>query len=126
PGVAQPAAMDEPETRARLRFGESIANQSLGERVGDADARRAGAQNHHLLIPQSPAGSAYRGKNRSRRDRRGALNVVVEGNQLVAIAVQDRSRVRLGEVFPLQKRSEEHTSELQSRGHLVCRLLLEK
>src|SRR5207253_10487484 len=25
-----------------------------------------------------------------------------------------------------QMRSEEHTSELQSRGHLVCRLLLEK
>src|SRR5690625_6220189 len=24
------------------------------------------------------------------------------------------------------KRSEEHTSELQSRGHIVCRLLLEK
>src|SRR5690625_5326463 len=27
---------------------------------------------------------------------------------------------------PAQERSEEHTSELQSRGHLVCRLLLEK
>src|SRR5690625_6150681 len=26
----------------------------------------------------------------------------------------------------LNRRSEEHTSELQSRGHLVCRLLLEK
>src|SRR5690625_6352524 len=26
----------------------------------------------------------------------------------------------------LYNRSEEHTSELQSRGHLVCRLLLEK
>src|SRR5690625_1785971 len=26
----------------------------------------------------------------------------------------------------LAERSEEHTSELQSRGHLVCRLLLEK
>src|SRR5690625_5361033 len=26
----------------------------------------------------------------------------------------------------LLERSEEHTSELQSRGHLVCRLLLEK
>src|SRR5437870_5017427 len=25
-----------------------------------------------------------------------------------------------------RSRSEEHTSELQSRGHLVCRLLLEK
>src|SRR5690625_1658875 len=28
--------------------------------------------------------------------------------------------------WPVQARSEEHTSELQSRGHLVCRLLLEK
>src|SRR5437660_6403617 len=27
---------------------------------------------------------------------------------------------------PVRTRSEEHTSELQSRGHLVCRLLLEK
>src|SRR5439155_25426393 len=29
-------------------------------------------------------------------------------------------------VWEVRKRSEEHTSELQSRGHLVCRLLLEK
>src|SRR3989442_10326882 len=28
--------------------------------------------------------------------------------------------------LPLSFRSEEHTSELQSRPHLVCRLLLEK
>src|SRR5690625_6600346 len=37
-----------------------------------------------------------------------------------------------GQLWPASKalaravRSEEHTSELQSRGHLVCRLLLEK
>src|SRR5690625_5974157 len=45
----------------------------------------------------------------------------------------DRSRVG-GVRHPAQSRrgaaqhprSEEHTSELQSRGHLVCRLLLEK
>src|SRR5207253_7799719 len=30
------------------------------------------------------------------------------------------------EVTETGSRSEEHTSELQSRGHLVCRLLLEK
>src|SRR5690625_6187365 len=30
-----------------------------------------------------------------------------------------------GDIF-WNQRSEEHTSELQSRGHLVCRLLLEK
>src|SRR3989442_15884801 len=35
--------------------------------------------------------------------------------------------LRLGrEHSPETKRSEEHTSELQSRPHLVCRLLLEK
>src|SRR5258708_28923875 len=28
--------------------------------------------------------------------------------------------------WPLRRRSEEHTSELQSPDHLVCRLLLEK
>src|SRR5690625_5991073 len=31
----------------------------------------------------------------------------------------------LGLIPTLEKRSEEHTSELQSRGQLVCRLLLE-
>src|SRR5207253_7082096 len=29
-------------------------------------------------------------------------------------------------IADVEHRSEEHTSELQSRGHLVCRLLLEK
>src|SRR5690625_43468 len=29
-------------------------------------------------------------------------------------------------IIACENRSEEHTSELQSRGHLVCRLLLEK
>src|SRR5690625_5948276 len=32
----------------------------------------------------------------------------------------------IGESIIYLVRSEEHTSELQSRGHLVCRLLLEK
>src|SRR5437660_5018892 len=35
-------------------------------------------------------------------------------------------RVIVGERHVVAPRSEEHTSELQSRGHLVCRLLLEK
>src|SRR2546422_7670414 len=36
------------------------------------------------------------------------------------------SRARRGRTLPSTRRSEEHTSELQSRLHLVCRLLLEK
>src|SRR5690625_6335287 len=40
----------------------------------------------------------------------------------VRVVKKDRSP----EKRPSILRSEEHTSELQSRGHLVCRLLLEK
>src|SRR5947199_8916920 len=36
------------------------------------------------------------------------------------------ARVRMSGTTPVCSRSEEHTSELQSLRHLVCRLLLEK
>src|SRR5437870_11491751 len=38
----------------------------------------------------------------------------------------DVRTINVGAVVVMPFRSEEHTSELQSRGHLVCRLLLEK
>src|SRR2546422_5222817 len=38
----------------------------------------------------------------------------------------DYYRTRLTHTIEAAQRSEEHTSELQSRLHLVCRLLLEK
>src|SRR5436853_951285 len=41
-------------------------------------------------------------------------------------AIRRRSRAHDGHRGPRQQRSEEHTSELQSLRHLVCRLLLEK
>src|SRR5256884_4250401 len=46
-----------------------------------------------------------------------------------AFFIQFRARQRILSVGPglrFGERSEEHTSELQSRLHLVCRLLLEK
>src|SRR5687768_17929954 len=52
------------------------------------------------LLPISPSGAARRTPGRRRR--------------------------RSGSSRPGRSRSEEHTSELQSRLHLVCRLLLEK
>src|SRR2546422_4433049 len=45
------------------------------------------------------------------------LRVDVVGNRERAVVIADAI---------LAQRSEEHTSELQSRLHLVCRLLLEK
>src|SRR5690625_5523946 len=42
---------------------------------------------------------------------------------LVAATVQGSTETTF---YVLAVRSEEHTSELQSRGHLVCRLMLEE
>src|SRR5216684_7418754 len=45
----------------------------------------------------------------------------------IAVLLHDEHLVVLvDEVLDSLRRSEEHTSELQSRLHLVCRLLLEK
>src|SRR5690625_5732640 len=45
---------------------------------------------------------------------------------IIAIMVALLSSLRQQGADRIMVRSEEHTSELQSRGHLVCRLLLEK
>src|SRR5690625_6776238 len=53
------------------------------------------------------------------------LQLVQGGHGAVHHRLQDRARCVVG-MDVVRGRSEEHTSELQSRGHLVCRLLLEK
>src|SRR5437870_10219030 len=63
--------------------------------------------------------------------------IIIDGEDLTAASDSRRTDIRrrkIGFVFQrfnlfptlTAERSEEHTSELQSRGHLVCRLLLEK
>src|SRR2546421_10035732 len=48
------------------------------------------------------------------------------GQQANAIAARDKKVARAEAALESKTRSEEHTSELQSRSDLVCRLLLEK
>src|SRR3712207_8090957 len=69
-------------------------------------SRRPGHQGRH---PGQGARAALRGLP----GRRGATAGRVEGRELLRRP-------------PQRRRSEEHTSELQSRQYLVCRLLLEK
>src|SRR5204862_1775860 len=64
-----------------------------------------------------------------RRFQRGMLEEIVEDDFRVAVALEldDHARVLIRLIATAtRKRSEEHTSELQSRRDLVCRLLLEK
>src|SRR5439155_19827794 len=56
-------------------------------------------------------------------DRRGGLGALTRP---AAALRRDASCARQASRRSAAARSEEHTSELQSRGHLVCRLLLEK
>src|SRR2546429_7274736 len=59
-----------------------------------------------------------------------ALGLTMDLNRIPGMAEHSLPMKTLGDAFALRShvlsRSEEHTSELQSRLHLVCRLLLEK
>src|SRR5207253_11408560 len=93
-----------------------------------------------LRRPPRPTLFPYTTLFRSLGHRRGAdaeghvLGVAGAGGVVVAADAADAAgdEVGVARVLAAQEhavaaeRSEEHTSELQSRGHLVCRLLLEK
>src|SRR5437870_10788980 len=51
---------------------------------------------------------------------------VLDDNRIACLQRLEGGQRLHGFPFVVGQRSEEHTSELQSRGHLVCRLLLEK
>src|SRR5690349_23431667 len=53
----------------------------------------------------------------------GSCGMMINGRPTLACRMLTKD---LGEEISLAPRSEEHTSELQSRRDLVCRLLLEK
>src|SRR5258708_12235644 len=82
-------------------------------------------QTHHYCLffflmirrpPRStlfPYTTLFRSGEESRRSR-------------IAVLTATHGRYRYGTLGAVMNRSEEHTSELQSPDHLVCRLLLEK
>src|SRR5690625_6616192 len=88
----------------------------------------------NLCYLTSTAKSIFATLLRFRRCRASLLRKVLHATkQCVAVAVRRRCDSHYPGGFALHQphyyafsRSEEHTSELQSRGHLVCRLLLEK
>src|SRR3712207_8323621 len=81
-----------------------------------------------------PYTTLFRSDVRLAEDHRGVVHQVAGGEVVGAVedqvvVAEDVEHVRGVEprlVQPHLDRSEEHTSELQSRQYLVCRLLLEK
>src|SRR5690625_6591487 len=54
------------------------------------------------------------------------INEVMASNCVISESDNGKNTLYTLYIHRKEIRSEEHTSELQSRGHLVCRLLLEK
>src|SRR5690625_6350350 len=82
-----------------------------------------GLESHAEALDPALAASSCNQQNHNEEDPdlAAALHIM---DTLASFEDSDRP---FGEVLVLpETRSEEHTSELQSRGHLVCRLLLEK
>src|SRR3712207_7972958 len=75
-----------------------------------------------------PLAEDVESRNSADRPRRAAGAAIGKGTTLEepCIFSIDNSTVLLDRLYCDTVRSEEHTSELQSRQYLVCRLLLEK
>src|SRR3712207_7036792 len=72
-----------------------------------------------------PAIWAHRSGNASWKRRAGGALFPLRGEAGVGLLLR-QGRRKADAAHPALPRSEEHTSELQSRQYLVCRLLLEK
>src|SRR5207253_10420023 len=79
-----------------------------------------------LPICRSGRGASARAVRAGAHRSRAHLLVLLSVHELCLHLVLLRPARAEGGEQGEDTRSEEHTSELQSRGHLVCRLLLEK
>src|SRR2546430_13494291 len=73
-----------------------------------------------------PYTTLFRSHELGRRDARLVILVRDTVQAAVQIEVDVSPQLRPGGEAQAPRRSEEHTSELQSQSNLVCRLLLEK
>src|SRR3712207_8642321 len=76
---------------------------------------------------QVGTGKSYRAMEEAMEGDREVLLIFVSEEEIEGYKGSERQQLPpVGVIAKLEERSEEHTSELQSRQYLVCRLLLEK
>ena len=96
-------AINHEKPRRRHILRQPGLDHHLQQQAGDTAAGRSGAQDRDALLGEADTGDVDRRQERAGRDRRRPLDVVVEGAQPVAIAVEQTRGVALGKVFPLQQ-----------------------
>src|ERR1035441_5526850 len=115
PGAAQPASLNRNRKMVSVVPNSKTVNARLFARATGCPTTAVGTTTIKATSPivRKGARSPYPG----RRSR-----MVVGLKSSANCAQRKAARITLGS----EARSEEHTSELQSLRHLVCRLLLEK
>ena len=96
-------AIDHEEALGGFRFREAVPHHAAADLHGDAAACGSGAQKGDAHVGDLRAGRLGSGQQGAVGNRRRALNVVVEGQQAVAVTLQDRRGVLLRKVLPLQE-----------------------
>jgi hypothetical protein len=96
-----------PESPSGLVSGQTVRDQGVAELVGDACTRSTRAEHHDPLLVQRCAAGLHRGEHRGQVHRAGALHIVVEGEYLVVVPLEDAPGVAGPDVLPVQQRSGE-------------------
>ena len=113
-GGEQSLPVHAPEAPGCILSGKTLAHHGVANLVGDSNARRTGSEDDHALVAQRRPADADGGDGRRQRDRAGALHVVVEGADAVAVLLEDAPSIARREVFPLQQRSGNSLSRLST------------
>src|SRR5690625_6687784 len=85
----------------------------------------SGGENSDASVHDAVAAAVEIVRRSGLSHRTDSMFTTIEGEWDEVFAVIKEATEAVGE-YGTRVRSEEHTSELQSRGQLVCRLLLEK
>src|SRR5439155_15865080 len=113
---------DAGERRHRLRATEALSRGTLALTMPRAPKARLPVRKESGAPAPTRKTAGPRGDLPAAADLK--RTVVIEAIAPAVDGGRYPVKREVGAVFEV--RSEEHTSELQSRGHLVCRLLLEK
>src|SRR5207253_10670382 len=103
-----------PVRNAETKFSSTLRCPRASDTTGDVAL---------AFAPPSSGGGGARGVRSSTHTTWSRSTTMVPSDP---VSSTRRGKPGNADVVERDQRSEEHTSELQSRGHLVCRLLLEK
>src|SRR5690606_14662141 len=131
-GVAPHAALRGVRMSGVVLHAEGLHKRFGATRALDGAGLCLRAGEIHALMGQNGAGKSTLIKLLTGVESPDAGTVTLDGRAIAPATPLDAQREGISTVYqevnlcPNLSRSEEHTSELQSRENLVCRLLLEK